>query len=100
MVGYEMHEYWKKLLKMDFAKSKADMNFPSVAAFIIRFKKLLSASKSELKLPDKAYIILFINAFQSSYDSWAEQWLKLARPYNSTVTLDKLYVSSMHLDES
>lgn len=37
--GYEMHEYWKKLLKMDFAKSEADLNFSSVAASIIHFEK-------------------------------------------------------------
>jgi hypothetical protein len=96
-----MHEYWKKLLKMDFAKSEADLKFSSVTAFIIRFENQLCAlSKSEPKPPNKVDIFLFINAFQSSYGSWAEQWLKLARSYNSTVTLNKLYAPSMHLDES
>lgn len=54
-----MHEYWKKLLKIDLEKSEADINFPLVAVFIIRFEKLLSAlSKIGAEAPDKAYIIL------------------------------------------
>ena len=84
--GYEMHEYLEELLTADFAKFQEEMKFSSVTPFIIRFRKLTSAvAQTDLKLPDKAYIILIINAFRSSYEMWAERWLKLARSCNSIV---------------
>jgi hypothetical protein len=72
-----------------------------VTPFIIRFRKLTSAvAQTDLKLPDKAYIILFINAFRSFYGMGAERWLKLARSCNSIVTLDVLHADITHLDKS
>lgn len=85
--GYEMHEYLEELLTADFAKFQEEMKFSSVTLFIIRFRKLTSAvAQTDLKLPDKAYIVLIVNAFRSSYEMWAERWLKLARSCNSIVS--------------
>lgn len=96
----ERHEYLEELLVMDFSNFEQDMNFSSVAPFILRYKKLVSALMgTELQLPDHAYIILFINAFRNSYASWAEQWMKLARLSNSTITLGHLYASITDLDQ-
>lgn len=73
------------------------MMFSSVPAFILRFKKLVSAlAETDVKLSEKAYIILFINAFQSSYEAWADSWVE---PYNSPVALDLLYADITSLYE-
>jgi hypothetical protein len=90
--------YLAELFTVDFSKFKENFNLSSVLAFIIRFRKLVSAlARTDLKLPDKAYIFLFINAFQSTYTSWADRQQALAKARNSTVTLDGLYADITHV---
>jgi len=94
---FEVRKYLEELLTVDFAKFKEKMMFSSVPAFILRFKKLVSAlAETDVKLSEKAYIILFISAFQSSYEAWTVSWVE---QYNSPVTLDLLYADITGLYE-
>ena len=78
--------------------------FNSITAFVVRFKKLLTClSQVDIKLPNDAYVITFINALESAFLIWAKQQRSNAQ-VSKIQSLEDLYTDitdeAQHLNKS